>query len=296
MITIFTPTFNRAYLIDNLYQSLLKQTSYDFEWLVVDDGSTDNTEDFFSNIQSADNPFAITYIKQQNGGKHRAINAGVKLAKGELFFIVDSDDYLVPDAIEKIALWESQLDSSKKWAGVSGAKGYSETKVVGGVYTEKPYVDALNTERDKYNLGGDKSEAYFTDVLKKYPFPEFEGEKFISEDVVWNAIAVDGYYIRWYKDIIYICDYLPDGLTKSGNSKFINNPQGVLYWAKQQLKFFKGNTKKKLKAVNRYYEAVKDKKTLKQVAADLNITRAYLRLTIFSAKFIRTVRKIRKHG
>ena len=168
MVTVFTPTYNRAYIIDKLYKSLLAQTDKNFEWVVVDDGSTDNTEKYFKEILEQNSPFSITYVRQSNGGKHRAINRGVQLARGELFFIVDSDDYLLEDAIEKLIQWCNGLDNSKKWAGVSGAKGYSSERCVGGVFDGAQYIDAKNSQRSKYNLYGDKAEAYFTEILKKY--------------------------------------------------------------------------------------------------------------------------------
>lgn len=289
MITVFTPTYNRGYLIEKLYLSLLEQTDKNFEWVVVDDGSTDDTEAFFKAIQEKDNPFEISYIKQPNGGKHRAINRGVQLARGELFFIVDSDDYLTENAIEKIELWEKSLPATKKWAGVSGARGYSENQPIGGI-GKGSYVDAKNTQRGKCNLLGDKAEAYYTELLRQYPFPEFDGENFITEEVVWNAIASDGYYLRWYPDIIYICEYLDDGLTKSGNSKNINNPQGVLYWAKQQLKVFPHNIKKKLKAVHVYYESVREKKTIEAISSDLGVSKIYCRLANLGAKIVRQLK------
>ena len=94
IVTIFTSTFNRCHLLGRLYKSLQNQTCKDFEWIVIDDGSTDKTESFVKSLLTESNPFQITYIKKENGGKHRAINDGVKIAKGRLFFIVDSDDYL----------------------------------------------------------------------------------------------------------------------------------------------------------------------------------------------------------
>lgn len=270
MVTVFTPTYNRAYIIDNLYQSLLAQTSFDFEWLVIDDGSTDETEQYFNSIILKDNPFTITYVKQVNGGKHRAINAGVKLAKGEVFFIVDSDDYLTNDAIKKVTDWVSDLDLSKKWAGVSGAKGYADKSYIGKVYEKAPFIDAKNTEREKLNLVGDKAEAYFTKVLRDFPFPEIDGEKFLTEEVVWNRIAKEGYYIRWYKDIIYICDYLDDGLTKN-NLKNVENPKGLLLWAKGQFEAFPGDLRIKVITVYEYYDALKKAKSLKTIAKDLGV-------------------------
>lgn len=287
MITVFTPTYNRAYIIDKLYKSLLDQTCKDFEWVVVDDGSTDNTEDYFNAILKNSNPFDITYVKQQNGGKHRAINHGVRLAKGEVFFIVDSDDYLLDNAIEKLIHWVKNLDNTHKWAGVSGARGYSSNKPIGGAYENAQFIDAKNTERQKYNLFGDKAEAYFTDVLKRYPFPEFDGENFITEEVVWNAIARDGYYLRWYKDIIYICDYLEDGLTKSGNAIFLKNPKGVLYWTKIQLQAFPKGIKKRFSIVNRCYEMVKNHMTMNEISKEIGVSKFYIRIAVLIVKLWR---------
>ena len=269
-ITVFTPTYNRCHLIENLYHALLLQTEKNFEWLVVDDGSTDDTGHFFSELLSKSQPFPIRYIKQENGGKHRAINRGVKEAKGNLFFIVDSDDYLVDNAIKKINQWVTTLDGSHKWAGISGLKGYSEQKNV-GQQPSTSFVDAKNTERRKFHLEGDKAEVYFIDVLRKFPFPEFPGEKFISEEIVWNAIARNGYYLRWFDEIIYICSYLDGGLTKD-NSKDERNPQGRLLWAKGQLESFPKDWRKRFSAIAIYYNAVQKKKKIKEIANDLGVS------------------------
>lgn len=285
LITIFTPTYNRRQLIDKLYQSLLAQTEKCFEWIVVDDGSTDDTEEYFSELLSKQQPFPIRYLKQENGGKHRAINRGVQIANGELFFIVDSDDTLLPNAIEKINLWSSTLDNSHKWAGISGLKGFSEKKNV-GQRASAAFIDAKNTERRKYHLEGDKAEIYFTDVLKKYPFPEIPGENFISEEIVWNAIARDGYYLRWFNEIIYICSYLEGGLTKD-NSKDERNPQGRLLWAKGQLEAFPNSWRDRLLAIGIYRHAVKKKESLKKTAQKLNvypITVAFASLILYIYK------------
>ena len=271
-ITVFTPTYNRRQLIDNLYQSLLAQSDKSFEWLVVDDGSTDDTEEYFSELLSKQQPFPIRYIKQENGGKHRAINRGVQNANGELFFIVDSDDTLLPNTIEKINQWVSTLDASHKWCGIAGLRGHTNNKVIG----QQPYtdfIDAKNTERRKYHLEGDKAEVYFTDVLKKYPFPEIPGEKFISEEIVWNAIARDGYYLRWFNKIIYICSYLEGGLTKD-NSKDERNPQGRLLWAKGQLEAFPNSWRDRFLAIGIYRHAVCKTESIHQTAKKLGVSRA----------------------
>ena len=269
--TIFTPTYNRRELIDNLYHSFLAQTDKNFEWLIIDDGSTDDTEKYFSELTSKPQPFPIRYLKQVNGGKHRAINKGVQNANGELFFIVDSDDYLTENAIEKINQWITTLDNSHKWAGISGLRGFSKDSVV-GQHSDFSYIDAKNNERRKYNLLGDKAEVYFTDVLKQHPFPEIPGENFISEEIVWNAIARDGYYLRWFNEIIYICDYLEGGLTKD-NDKDKSNPQGRLLWAKGQLETFPNSWRDRFLAIGIYRHAVAEMKSMNQTAKELGVSK-----------------------
>ena len=269
-ITIFTPTYNRRLLMESLYQSLLAQTEKNFEWLVVDDGSTDDTKKYFSELLSQTQPFPIRYTKQNNGGKHRAINCGVKKANGDFFFIVDSDDTLLAQAVEKVNQWISTLDDSHKWCGVAGLRGFTNNKVIGDSPSLK-FIDAKNTERRKHHLEGDKAEVYVTEVLKKHPFPEIPGENFISEEIVWNAIARDGYYLRWFNEIIYICTYLENGLTKD-NTKDEQNPQGRLLWAKGQLESFPNDWRERYRAIAIYYNAVYKKKKIKEIADDLGVS------------------------
>ncbi len=234
MITIMTPTYNRAYILPIAYDSLKKQTSFDFEWIIVDDGSTDNTEEFVNLWLSDKNRFEITYYKQINGGKHRAVNRGVSLAKYDYFFILDSDDSLTPNAVEKIHEWIADIKDLEGFAGVSGLKGIGEDAVGGKINTH--YIDATNLERKKYGLLGDKAEIYRTDILKKYPFPEFDGENFLRESASWDRIAKDGFKLRWYNEIIYICDYIEDGLTKNTNAlTYVKNFQGFVYCSKLYL-------------------------------------------------------------
>lgn len=292
-ITVFTPTYNRKHIIGKLYQSLLRQTEKDFEWLVVDDGSTDETNKWFEEICNRENPFPIRYIYQENGGKHRAINRGVQEAQGELFFIVDSDDFLTDDAIEKMLGWANQVRGLEKCAGVSGTSGYNALARIGEYFDDKAeYIDATNLEREKYRLLGDKTEAYYTEILKRYPFPEFEGETFLTEEVVWNKIAQDGYFLRWYPDIIYIVEYLPGGLTQSGNEKNKKNPQGILYWSKQLLQIHKRGFKKRTLAINRYYQCVKDKKSIEEIAEELGVSVIRCRIAVWTVKIGKCIKKI----
>lgn len=211
MLTIFTPTYNRAYIIDKLYLSLCNQTCSDFEWLIVDDGSTDNTEDLISKY-IAENKIKIRYRKQANGGKHRAINYGLNLAKGELFFIVDSDDHLSEDAVEWITKTAEPIRDDENFAGLSGIRVTpSGEKIGGGLDFGIIDSDAINI-RLKHHISGDLAEVYKTKILRQYPFPTFDKEKFCPEALVWNRIA-QKYSLRYCHKGIYICEYLPDGLT-----------------------------------------------------------------------------------
>lgn len=225
-ITVFTPTYNRAYCLENLYKSLLRQTNRDFEWLIVDDGSSDGTERLVEKWKM-DNHLPITYIKTLNGGKHRAINKGVTLARGKYFFIVDSDDYLTDDAIEIVFFYGLQVENNDSFAGVCGLKIFPDGRKVGG---EANY-EILDTDsisfREKYKVKGDMAEIFKTEVLKLYPFPEFPGENFIKESVVWDRIALK-YRLRYFYKAIYICDYLPDGLTHSIRRHLRRNPFGTM--------------------------------------------------------------------
>lgn len=268
-ITIFTPTYNRRYRIDDLYKSLCAQTRTDFEWLVVDDGSTDGTDSYFQGLLDTGSAFPIRYFKKENGGKHRAINYALPLAEGELFFIVDSDDCLVPDAIEKLFSWVVTLDESHKWAGVSGLKGRTESEAVGERNSKSEYVDAKCNERIKHHLTGDHSEAYFTEVLRAYPFPEFEGEKFVVEDTVWDRIACDDYYLRWFDEIIYICEYLEDGLSHHFFQLLRDNPRGSYAWLEVEKKAYHRFSVGWTHTIRTYYRIFSGTKTDKEIAAEL---------------------------
>ena len=156
------------------------------------------------------------------------------MAEGVLFFIIDSDDYLTDNAIYRLIQSEKYLPA-EKFAGVSFNRGYAIDKLVGKTF-KGDYVDSTALQRRKYKIFGDKAEVFYTEVLAKYPFPKFEGENFIQETVIWYKIANDGYLIRWFNEIIYICDYLPDGLTANKNLG-VNNFEGYTYSVKQTLSY-----------------------------------------------------------
>lgn len=235
-ITVFTPTYNRAYILENLYRSLQRQSYGDFEWLVVDDGSSDGTEALFDRWRREENPFPIRYVRQENGGKCRAINHGLKLARGELFFTVDSDDYLTDDALEKVARWEAELPKDQKYCGFAGNLGTAPN-----VTPNKPLPGDFfdGTAFDRYGIvDGERASVFYTDIHRRYLYPEFPGEKFMTEAVTWNRMANDGYRMRFFNDIIWIFEYKEDGLTRSGYDLFLRNPQGTGLFFREKAKFF----------------------------------------------------------
>lgn len=235
MITIFTPTYNRGYIIEKLYLSLCNQTSNEFEWLVVDDGSTDNTRDLIERF-IADNKINIRYIYKENGGKHTAINLGVKNANGELFFIVDSDDYLTPDAVEWIINNSRDIILNDKFAGMSGLRIHPDGRKIGGG-SDFGIIDAdALIIRNKHKIRGDLAEIYKTHILKQYPFPEIPNERFCSEGLIWARIA-QKYILRYFYKGIYVCEYLNDGLSFNKHKLRLNSPQYTMLLYSELIKY-----------------------------------------------------------
>lgn len=225
VLTVFTPSYNRGHLLGRLYASLQRQTVTCFEWIIIDDGSTDNTANIVKQWQKEHIQFPIRYIKKANGGKARAINDGIKLAQGKYFFIVDSDDYLTNDALESLIKWFSELPEQTNFIGVSGLREISKhnSSIPNKSFN---YIDTSNINRAKYGLEADMAEAFFTEKLRQYNFPVWPNEKFIPESVVWDQMALDGYILRWYNKVIYYCEYLEGGLTQSSWKLLKNNPMG----------------------------------------------------------------------
>ena len=210
-ITIFTPIYNRATFLLRLFDSLVKQTYKNFEWIIVDDGSSDNIRDVVNALQKK-GKLDIQFIHQKNGGKHRAINVGVELAKGELFFILDSDDILPPNALELVVKYYEEIKNDSSFAGVSGIDGYFDGRIIGsGLPLEVLDSNSIDIHY-KYHVIGDMKEVFRTSVMREIPFPEIENEKFCPEDLVWNRIA-QKYKLRYFNKVIYNVEYQPEGLT-----------------------------------------------------------------------------------
>lgn len=208
-LTIFTPAYNRAHLLKRLYLSLIAQSVKNFEWVIVDDGSTDQTQSLVESFLEANNGFSIQYIKQENQGKHIAINTGAKAAFGSLFFIVDSDDYLAESAVaDVLSEWDS-IKSDDQFGGVVFNKC-----MIGGDSLGSPQYQTIDSRpldfRYRLNEQGDKAEVIRTTLFLAYPFPATEGERFCPEGLFFNRINQK---LRYINRDIYFCVYLPDGLT-----------------------------------------------------------------------------------
>ena len=241
LFTIFTPVYNRAYILPVLYDSLRRQTCKNFEWMIVDDGSEDNLQTLVQEwMCKEDNEFEIRYFRKENGGKPRAINYGVERAAGDYFLIMDSDDYFTPDAVEKFERWVLEIQKEPHLIGAAGARGNSEGKYLKGsppMVNRYGFIDASNLERAAYNLDADMTEAYRTEVLKRFPMAEWPGEKFAPEQIAMNEMALAGYRLRWHRDIVCVCEYLQDGLTKGSSLLEKENPMGYAMMYNHRLKY-----------------------------------------------------------
>lgn len=241
MITVFTPTYNRGNLLNRLYQSLCKQNYKEFEWIIVDDGSLDDTSSIVNIIQDKHpcGDFSILYYKKENGGKHTAVNTGVQKAHGDLFFIADSDDILPPNSLQTVAgVWE-QTKYDNSIGGICGFDGgINDGSIIGTGFPKEVhllnielsnhinigYIDATTRDvRFKLKVDGDMKEVFRTSVLREFPFPEIKGERFCPEVLVWNRIA-SKYKLRHINKIIYLVEYQQDGITSAITRSRMNSP------------------------------------------------------------------------
>ena len=251
MITILTPTFNRAHLLPRLFESLTHQTDFNFEWLVMDDGSTDGTSDLFAGKTFLSAPFPIRYYRQENGGKHRALNAGVKQAKGDFIFIADSDDWLLPQSVAIVGQHASAIADDNTFAGVAGLDVFDDERIVGtGLPQDIIDCNAMDI-RYRYHVDGDLKEVFKTTVLQEFPFPEIQDEKFCPEQLVWFRIA-QKYKLRYFNTPIYVAEYQPNGITASIIRVRILAPQATCMMYAEMLAY-KIPFKEKIKAAINFW-------------------------------------------
>lgn len=231
-LTVFTPAYNRKDKLKRLYESLLEQTNGDFIWLVVDDGSNDGTDEYIYSLQR-EKKIEIRYFRQENGGKMRAHNTGVRLADTELFVCLDSDDHFTKTAVDDI-LTEWQENKDKTLAGIVAHKGSDENNILYGASFP---VEGRSSLIRLYNRGfkGETTLVFRTDILRNFPFPEIDGEKYVPEDVVYDRIDKEYEYIVLNK-ILTICELVSEGLTDRVDELREKNPVGwFIYYYQRSL-------------------------------------------------------------
>lgn len=243
-LTIFTPAYNRAHTLHRCYESLKKQSCKDFVWLVVDDGSTDNTADLVKKWQREDNDFEIKYIYKANGGMHTAHNTAYENIDTELNVCIDSDDCIADEAVKKIIdFWEEY--GSDKYAGIVGLDADFNNRIIGEKFDDSLKSTTLS---GYYRKGGkgDKKLVYRTDVINKYPpYPVFEGEKYVSLGYKYLLCDQD-YELLVLNEILCNVEYQEDGSSMNMYKQYLRNPKGFAFMRKVDMlynKTFKENVK-----------------------------------------------------
>lgn len=226
-LTVFTPTYNRAYCLGDLYQSLCRQTSADFLWLVIDDGSTDNTKSLVDQWIE-EGKIEIKYLYKENGGMHTAHNMAYENIETELNVCIDSDDKMTDNAVELInSFWEN--NKGNQYAGVVGLDIYKDGRIVSTKkFPENIAAGKYYQLAGKYDLSGDIKFVYRTEIIKKYmPYPVFEGEIFTPLGYKYLLVDFD-YDLLFLNEPLCIVDYRPDGNSHNLITQYFRNPQGFL--------------------------------------------------------------------
>lgn len=235
-ITVFTPTYNRAYCLPDLYNSLIKQTLHDFIWLIIDDGSEDNTRELVHSWIK-EKRIEIQYHYKENGGMHTGHNAAYERIKTPLNVCIDSDDYMPEDAVESIVtFWKK--NKAEHYAGIIGLDIYKDGSIVSNKsFPEGVRAGKYSELKTKYKIWGDTKFVYRTDVINKYPkYPEFPDEKFVPLNYKYLLIDQD-YEMLFLNKPLCVVEYLPDGSSKNIITQYKKNPKGFLHERKVRMKY-----------------------------------------------------------
>ena len=234
-LTVFTPAFNRAHTLSRTYQSLCRQTCKDFEWLIVDDGSSDNTRELVDGWIK-ENIIPIRYIYQENQGMHGAHNTAYRNIKTELNTCIDSDDYMPDDAVEKItSFWKE--NGSEKYAGVVGLDAYTNGDIIGQRFPENLKETTLRDYYEKYHGSGDKKLVYRTKVIQSYPeYPLFPNEKYFALVYKYNLVDED-YPLLLSNDVYVIVEYQDDGSSRGMWKQYWKNHNGFAFYRKYDMSY-----------------------------------------------------------
>lgn len=228
LLTIFTPAYNRADKIRRVFSSLEEQMNSECEWLIIDDGSKDNTNEVVSKFIE-ESSMNIRYYKKENGGKHTAHNMAVDLAKGKYFMCLDSDDYLENNSIEALIYKIKQCDSQE---GIIAYKCDHNRALLSKTFPQEvsvPNIYALNQE---YNCMGEFVFVFPTELLKKNKFPVFAGERFLTESVLYDKMNCRMHLLE---KVIEVCEYQTDGLSNNLNEIMKKNPAGYCMYFMQRI-------------------------------------------------------------
>lgn len=279
LLTIFTPAYNRAYTIHKCYESLKRQSCKDFEWLIIDDGSTDNTKELIKKWIEETNEFKIRYIYQDNQGMHGAHNTAYENIYTELNVCIDSDDYMPDDAVKKIKeAWEKVRDN-KKISGLIGLDAYEGGKIIGDKLPEDLKTDTLFDLSYNKGITGDKKLVYRTELTKKYPYPIYEGEKYVG--LAYKYYKLDQEYeLSLMNEILCIVEYMEDGSSLNMFKQYMKNPKGFAFYRIENMKNPKGNLKYKFKECIHYVSSsliLKNKRFLNDTPLKI--------LTVFAIPF-----------
>lgn len=233
MLTIFTPTYNRAYILPKLYQSLISQKNKNFVWLIVDDGSTDNTKELVETFKN-ENLIEIEYFYQENKGKHYAINTSLRHTKTDFFIVIDSDDFIGENAVEEIEILCRKIENDDQIAGFTIISFPTETPFDKEKYGKKEWISEGKITYD-WEFQGEMVFGFKTKIHQKFLFPEFEGEKFCAESLVLRRIERE-YKILCTNKVLVFGDYLQDGLSSKFYHLLLKNPKGSLLNIKERFK------------------------------------------------------------
>lgn len=231
-LTVFTPTYNRANTLRRTFESLFKQKFRDFEWLIIDDGSTDETASITKTFKEEAN-FLVRYYQQEHGGKHRAYNKALELAAGDYFFTVDSDDWLTVNSLEDIV---HNLSINKEIDSVCGLMALKENAngmIYGSRFPKSPMITTL-LQLEKLKCVGERSLVFKTQIARLYPFPTIDDETFVTESVIYDRIGQNWPFLA-VNSSLTICEYQSDGLTENIYKLMWDNPIGFMIYHAQRV-------------------------------------------------------------
>lgn len=232
-LTIFTPTYNRAYCLTNCYESLKRQTCKDFVWLIIDDGSSDNTKELVDNWIT-EKHIKIMYHWQQNQGMHGAHNTAYEMINTELNVCIDSDDYMPDDAVEKIlSFWSSY--GNDQVSGIIGLDLYTNGQIIGSKLPENLKYSTLFDLYNIHGITGDKKLVYRTELTKKYPYPIFKNEKYVG--LAYKYYMLDQRYeMLLMNEALCYVEYMADGSSMNMLNQYRRNPEGFAFYRKELMK------------------------------------------------------------